>query len=797
MTMFKNIIKVTIRKIRKEIGYALLIVLSLTIGITSSLLLLLYVFDDLSFDQFHEKKDRIVRVLSHIKESDDEFTWPSTQYPLGPQARQDYPEVEEFVRIIPFERQLLIYEDVRQYDEDVIYADSSFFTVFTFDLLRGDPATVITRPNTMVVTESFAKKYFASEDPYGKTIQTANGESFEITGVMKDVPSNSHITFSAVVRKPDRSWEEHPALWGNFAIMTYLQLKENTDIMVLQEKMKEMYDRYMAQVLKELNWHVEYLLEPITDIYLKSEVKGASRSGDIKYIYIFSVVAFFMLLIANINYMNLATTRSIYRSREVGMRKIVGSQRWPLIVQFLSESVILTFIALIISIVIIILLLPAYNQLTGKLFDINYLFNAKVILTLIAIIIFVGLLGGSYPAFYLSRFNPVSVIKKETGARRSNFSVRKILVVVQFAISCALIINTWLIYKQLNFLMDKELGFDPKNIVIVTLENKSMENRYQTFRNVLLMSPDVSGVSSANNKIGNSPLKYIMEVETAEGMQEKGINLYTADYDFIKTMDIEIVKGRDFSREFLSDTSSGAIINETMAKRFSWDEPIGKKIDNKWRRQDGDPPLRVVGVMKDFHQEGLYNPVETLMLMLNERNYYVNIKIRDQNIQETLKFIEKSWSEVFPDLPFQYTFLEDDYAQQFKADEKKGKIFLGFSVLVILIACLGILGLVSFTTEQRIKEIGIRKAMGASVERIILLISKEFLVIVMISLVIAYFGAYFYLKNWLLDYAYPVKIDPWMFIGAGLLTIIILLITISYSTIKAGNTNPAESLKIE
>jgi putative ABC transport system permease protein len=795
--MFKNIIKVTIRKIRKEFGYALLIVLSLTLGIASSLLLLLYVFDDLSFDQFHEKKDQIVRVLSHIKESDDEFTWPSTQYPFGPQAKQDYPEVEEFVRIFSFGRQLLIYEDVRQYDEDVIYADSSFFTVFTFDLLIGDPATVITRPNTMVVTESFAKKYFAGEDPYGKTIQTANGQSFEITGVMKDVPNNSHLTFSAVVRKPDREWEKLPVLWGSFSIRTYLQLAENTDIVVFQEKMKEMYDKYMAQSLKELNWHVEYFLEPLTDIYLKSEIKGASRSGDIKYVYIFSVVAFFMLLIASINYMNLATTRSIYRSREVGMRKIVGSQRWPLIIQFLCESVILTLIALIISIVIIILLFPTYNQITGKLFDINYLFNAKVILTLIAIVIFVGLLGGSYPAFYLSRFNPVSVIKKEIGARRSNFRIRKILVVVQFAISCALIINTWLIYKQLHFLMDKELGFDPDNIVIVTLENESMENRYQSFRNTLLTSPDVLGVSSANNKIGNNPLKYIMEVETAEGMQEKGINLYTADYDFIKTMGIEIVRGRDFSREFLSDTSSGAIINETMAKRFSWDDPIGKKIDNKWRRQDGNPPLRVLGVMKDFHQEGLYSPVETLMLMLNQTNYYVNIKIRDQNIQETLKFIEKSWSELFPDRPFQYTFLEDDYARQFKADEKKVKIFLSFSVLIILIACLGILGLVSFTTEQRTKEIGIRKAMGASVERIILLISKEFLMLVMISLVIAYFGAYFYLKNWLLDYAYPVKIDPWMFIGAGLLTIIILLITISYSTIKAGNTNPAESLKIE
>ena len=795
--MLKNIIKVTLRKIRKELVYTLIIVLSLTIGIVSSLLLLLYVFDDLSYDQFHEKKDRIVRVVSHIKESDDEFTWPTTQIPFGPQAREDYPEIDEFVRILYFPAGLFIYKDVRQYDEDVIYVDSSFFTVFTFDLVKGDPATVLTRPNTMVVTESFANKYFEGEDPYGKIIHNDNGQSFEITGVMKDVPENSHMTFSALVLKPVRPWENMPTIWGTFNIRTYLLLADGTDIMVLQDKMKEMYDKYMAGVLKEMNWHVEHVLEPLTDIYLKSEVGSGAKSGDMKYIYIFCMVAFFMLLIASINYMNLATMRSIHRAREVGLRKIAGSQRWPLILQFLSESVILTLIALICSIVIIILLFPSFNQITGKSFDINYLFNAKVILTLIAIIVFVGLVGGIYPAFYLSRFNPVSVIKKEIGASKSNFLVRRIMVVLQFAISCALIMNTWVIYKQLNYLMNKDFGFDPHNIVIVTMENNAIMRQYPVFREALLKSQNVVGVSSANNKIGKGTLKYIMEVETSEGMQDKGINIYSVDYDFVETMGIEIVKGRDFSRGFLSDTSTGALINETMAKRFNWDEPLGKKIDNKWIRENGNPPRRVVGVMKDFYQLGLYDPVETLMLTLQEKNYWVNIKINPQNIQETLQFIESSWAEVFIDQPFRYTFLEEYYAQQFKADEKKGKIFLCFSILVIIIACLGILGLTSFTVEQRTKEIGIRKVLGASIWRIIFLISKEFLILVVISLIIAYFGAYFYLKNWLQDYAYPVKIDPWIFIGTGLLAIIFILITVSYSAIKAGHINPAESLKFE
>ncbi|KPK83799.1 MAG: hypothetical protein AMS27_11840 [Bacteroides sp. SM23_62_1] len=795
--MFTNILKVAIRKIRKEFGYSLIIVLGLTIGIISSLFLLLYVFDDLSYDQFHENKDRIVRVISHITETDDEFTWGVAQIPFAHQAREDYPEIEEFARIYPFGRQLFMYNDIKLYDENVHYADSSVFDVFSFGLMRGDPATVLTRPNTMVVTESFAKKYFGGEDPFGKTIEVGRGQSFEVTGVMQDVPHNSHITFSALVSRTTLPADAEIGSWGNFGVYTYLLLAEGTDYMVLQDKMKEMYDKYMAEIFRQYNISIEYLLEPITDIYLKSEARGGTgRSGDITYVYIFSIVAFFMLLIASINYMNMATSRSTHRAREVGLRKVVGSSRWPLILQFLSESVILTIIALIISIVIVILLMPSFNQIAGKLFDIDYLINPQVILTLIAIIVFVGVLGGSYPSFYLSRFNPVSVFKQEIGAGRSNFLIRKILVVLQFAISFALIINTWVIFKQLNYLKSRELGFVPENVVIIELENRQMMQQYPVFRNALLEGPDIINVSSSNNKIGESTGKILMQVETSEGMQERGVNLYAVDYDFVETMGIEMIQGRDFSRDFMSDTTTGVIINETMAKRFNWDEPLGKKLSFVGGDQDVEP-YRVVGVMKDFHQLGLYSPLETLMFLLRANGYYANVKIEDQNVKETLQFIESKWLEIFPDRPFHYTFLSDDYAEQFRSDEKRGVIFTYFSILIIIIACLGIFGLASFTVEQRTKEIGIRKVLGASVERIVRIISREFLFLVLISMIPAFIGAYYYLKHWLQDYAYPAKIDPWMFIGTALAGIIITLITVSYSTIKAGLTNPAESLRLE
>jgi putative ABC transport system permease protein len=793
--MFKNLLKVAIRSIIKEFGYSIIILLGLTIGIVSSLFLLLYVFDDLSYDKFHKNKDQIVRVVSHIKETDDEFTWGVAQIPFAEQAKEDYPEIEEFVRLFPSGRLLFKYQDIILYDEEVFIGDSSVFQVFSYELIKGNPATVLTKPNSLVVTESFANKYFGKEDPVGKTIEDGSGRSFEVTGVMKDVPYNSHLRFSALISRTTLPADEEIGSWGNFGVYTYLLLRKGTGYLDLQEKMQEMYDKYMAEIFERVGISIEYLLEPLTEIYLKSDARGGTgRSGEITYVYIFSIVAFFMLLIASINYMNLATASSASRSREVGLRKVVGSERWQLIIQFLSESVVLTLIALIFSLIIIVLLMPGFNQITGKVFDITSMYHPKILLTLLGIILFVGIIGGSYPSFYLSRFNPVSVFKQELGAGRSNFMVRRILVVLQFAISLILIISTWVVYKQLHFLKGKELGFNKENVVIIELENRQMMRQYPVFRDALIDFPNIIDVSSSNNKIGQSTAKILMQVETSEGMQERGINLYSVDYDFIETMGIEIIQGRDFSQDFLSDTSAGVIINETMAKRFNWEEPLGKKI--AIRGPENEPAL-VVGVIKDFHQLGLYSPIETLMLNLRTNGYYANVKFEDQNIQETMRFIESKWKEIFPDRPFEYTFLSDDYDEQFDKDERRGVIFSYFSALIIIIACLGIFGLASFTVEQRRKEVGIRKVLGASVGLIIRLISKEFFILVLISMIIAFPAAWYFMKDWLQDYTYPTSITVWMFIGTGLLTLIITLLTVSYSTIKAGLTNPAESLRVE
>jgi putative ABC transport system permease protein len=797
--MLKNILKATLRKLKKDLGYTLLIILGLSIGITSSLFLLLYVFDDLSFDKFFEHRDRMVRVVSHITESDDEFTWLSTQLPLGPQMYEDYPDVEQFVRVRPIGKTLFEYNDTRMYDVDVVSVDSSFFSVFTYPLLVGNPLTVLKEPNSMVVTESFATRFFGGEDPFGKSIR-AGDMTYEVRGVMKDVPHNTHLPFSALVPIGGnlRMYEKNPISWGSFNISTYLLLREGTDIQAFQDKVQEMYEKYAAQALEESNWQVEYELEPVTDIYLKSEAGTYSgRSSDMKFVYIFSIVAFFMLLVASINYMNLATTRSFERAHEVGMRRIAGSQRGPLIAQFLCESLILTLVALVASLVIIILLFPAFNQFTGKIFDIHYLMNARIVVTLVAIVFLVGLLGGSYPAIYLSRFDPVSVTKGEMGTGRSGFLARKVLVVLQFSISVALMINTWLIYKQLHFLMNKDPGFRPENVVILSFDDDAMPQKYPVLREALRKNPDIISISGSNSEIGHGTMKWIMEVETPEGTQEKGINMFGCDYDFIRTMGIEIVTGRDFSPDFQTDTSTALIINEAMAARFSWDQPLGKKMDNKWRRQAGMPPFYVVGVVKNFYQTGLYEPVDALALALYEENYLVNIRISSRHIQETLDFIEASWSEVFPDRPFAYSFLEDDFHEQFRTDQKRGTIFLCFSLLLILISCLGIIGLASFTVERRTREIGIRKALGASVRRIVILFGREFLILVGISLVPAYVFSYFYLKHWLQDYTYPASLDAWMFVGTGLFAVLVTLVSMSVSALRAGETNPAESLRAE
>lgn len=793
--MFKNLIKTAIRNIFKDFGYSSLNILGLTLGIASALFLIIYISNELSYDRYHEKGDRIYRVASHITETDDDFTWIRAQIPFAPQVVQDYPEVEAAVRFIDSGRELYKYEDKEFYEESFYYADSNLFDVFTYKFINGDPSTALLEPNSLVLTETVAAKYFGKEDPLGKAL-VAGDQSYKITGIIKDVPRNSHFRFDGLISRSTLPAEI--GSWGNFGVYTYILLPKNVDYKVFESKIQEMYDKYMAEIFERLGIKIEYQLMRITDIHLKSTSQGEPEpTGSYAYVMIFAIVALFLILIATMNYMNLATARSTKRAREVGLRKVVGSHRGSLITQFLTESTVLTFISVVLSIVILVVLMPKFNQLAGKSFEIDILYSPVVIISLVAIILVVGIFGGSYPAFYLSRFNPVSVLKGEVTKGSSGSTFRKILVVIQFTISVAMIVSTLVVFKQLNYLKTKDLGYDMENVVSLEFSTREMVEKYPVLKQALLENPNIKYVGSTGSRVGEGTGKIILNVETNDGMQQKGVNLTGIDHDFIETLGIEMKEGRDFQEDMPSDTLLGVIVNETMAKRFNWDKPLGKKVEMQGRGGQDFLRAEVVGVMKDFHQTGMYNEIETLLYFYRINNRLVYIKMNDEDVQGTIRYIESRWNEIFPSSPFEYSFLSDRFNEQFGADEKRGFIFTMFTVLAILIACLGLFGLASYTVEQRTKEIGIRKVVGASEGTVVKLITKEFLILVSIAILIAFPLSFYFMRDWLQNFVYRTNLGLFIFILAGLITIAITFITISFQAWKAANTNPAESLRIE
>ena len=792
--MFKNLIKTAIRNIFKDFGYSSLNILGLTLGVASALFLIIYIADELSYDRYHDNADRIYRVSSHISETDDEFTWNVAQIPFAPQVTEDYPQVEHAVRFINSGRNLYKYEDKEFYEEEFYYADSNVFNVFTYQFIKGNPENALYEPNNIVLTETVAAKYFGNEDPMGKSL-TRGDQMYKVTGVIHDVPFNSHFRFDALMSR--RSLPQQFGNWGNFGVFTYLLLPDDLNYKQFESKLSEMYDKYMAQIFENLGISIEYILEPITDIHLKSTNPNEPEpTGSIAYVYIFAVVALFLILIAAMNYMNLATARSAKRAREVGLRKVVGSNRGTLILQFLTESTVLTFIAVVLSLVVLVLLLPNFNQLAGKSFELDIIYSPIVMLSLIGVILIVGIIGGSYPAFYLSKFSPVKVLKGEITKGSSGSLFRKVLVVIQFTISAAMIVSTIIVFKQLNYLKTKDLGYDMENIISIEFSTRDMIQKYPVLKQALLENPNIKYVSSTSSRIGEGSGKILLNVDTDDGMQQRGVNLASVDHDFVETMGITMLKGRDFQEDMPSDTLMGVIVNETMAKRLNWNEPLGKKIE--LQQQDGDYFLKaeVVGVMKDYHQTGMYNEIETLLLFYRVNNRLIYAKI-DGDIQETIRYIESRWNEIFPNQPFEYSFLSERFNEQFGADEKRGFIFTLFTVLAIIIACLGLFGLASYTVEQRTKEIGIRKVVGASEGTIVRIISKEFIILVGISILIAFPLAFYFMRDWLQQFVYRTNLGLFVFILAGLITVTITFITISYQALKAANANPAESLRVE
>lgn len=792
--MLKNLIKTAIRNIFKDFGYSSLNILGLTLGIASALYLIIYIADELSYDRYHENAERIYRIASHIQETDDDFTWIVAQIPFAEQVVQDYPEVEASIRFIPSGRELFTYEDKEFFEEDFVFVDTNVFEVFTYEFLYGDPKTALNEPNTIVLTRDIAAKYFGTEDPIGKSL--VNGDDiYKVTGVIENVPFNSHMRFDALISR--NSLPAQMGNWGNFGVFTYVMLPENMDYRVFEDKIQEMYGKYMAEIFERMDIKINYILQPITDIHLKSTFEGEPEpTGSYAYVLIFGIVALFLILIAAMNYMNLATARSTKRAREVGLRKVVGSNRGSLIVQFLTESTVLTFISLVLSIVVVILLLPQFNSLAGKSYELNVLLQPVIILSIIAVIIVVGILGGSYPAFYLSKFNPVAVLKGEITKGASGSMFRKVLVVIQFTISVLMIVSTLVVFKQLNYLKTKDLGYNMDNVVELAFTTREMIDKYPVLKENLMKNTNIESVTSTSSRIGEGSNKVIFSVETDDGMQERGINFTVIEHDFVETMGITILEGRDYQEDMPSDTMMAVLVNETMAKRFNWDKPLGKKV----QMQRGDQDIimaQVVGLVKDYHQRGVYNEIETLMMLYRVNNRIVYLKLGDENIQETIRYIEKTWNEIYPNQPFKYEFVKDRFYEQFGADEKRGFIFTLFTVLAILIACLGLFGLASYTVERRTKEIGIRKVVGASEGTVVKLISKEFIVLVSIAIVIAFPLAFYFMRDWLQNFVYRTNLGLFIFIMAGLITIAITFITISFQAWKAANSNPAESLRVE
>jgi putative ABC transport system permease protein len=796
--MIKNLIKIALRNLQKDKSYSLLNILGLTIGITCSLFLIFYVMDELGYDRYHKNAQQIYRVGANVNEPEKAMQWANTQFLLAPALKTGYPEIEQAVRLVAEDKVMYKKGTDKFYENKIFYADSNYFEIFTADFLAGTAAGALINPNSIVLTQTLAQKYYGNnERALGQVFENNRGDKYTVTAIVKDVPENSHLIYNALISMNTLP-RDFANFWGQFGnFFTYVKLNPNVTASAVEKKMLSMYDKYMAEIFTKFNVKINYSLQPLTAIHLHSARENEPEElGSMSYIYIFSIVAFFMLVIASINYMNLTTARSARRAKEIGIRKVVGSLKSQLVWQFLTESVTTTLFSLVLSVAAFVLLLPFFNSIAGKLLTVNNLLQPVTLYVLLGILFFVGLLGGSYPAFYLTKFNPLAVLKGSLAKASSNILLRRVLVVTQFTISIVMLICTWVVYDQLHFMSKKDLGFNQQQVLSLRTDpGSTAPGKMKILKNEIVNLPGIISTSVSETTPGDGATFNLYAVETNTGFVDKGIDVYSIDEDYIKTLGMKIATGRNFASDNPADTINSVIVNEAMVKTFAWANAIGKKI-----KRPGDTSgryLEVVGVVKDFHQKSLYNPLAPLMLLYNPNSFQLQAKISATDIASTIAAVEKKWKTVFADIPFQYDFLDKRFQSQYVADEKRAKIFTTFSVLTILISCLGLLGLVAFTTQQRKKEISIRKIMGAEVANIIPMIAKNFILLVFISCLIAFPVAYFFMNRWLQVFPYKTDLKTSTFLLSALVVMAITLLTVSFHSVKAAITNPVKNLSAE
>lgn len=807
--MIRNYFKTAWRNLLKSRGFSLINISGLALGLACFILIAIYILDELSFDRYHEKADRIYRPSSHIIFAGNELNTAVTSDMMGETLKKDYPEVEEFTRIYQSSGARMVKKNNRWIHEGrVAFVDSTFFKVFTFQALAGGLSTALTRPGKVVLSETAARKYFNTTDVVGKSIEILdnNNRVYEVTAVIKDMPRTSHFRYDFLfpMKNINYNWGEY--LSHNFH--TYLLLEEGADYKALEEKFEQYIENHILPQAREAvginsmeefrksGNQLEYSLMPLTDIYLHSDLAiELGQNGSIRYVYIFGMVALFILLIACINFMNLSTARSAGRAREVGIRKVMGTDKASLIGQFLTESTLLAIISTAIALVIVYFTLPLFNELSAKAFTWSDLLQPKIVASLLILPLAVGLLAGYYPALYLSAFRPVEVLKGYAGGRSARSRLRSGLVVFQFATSAFLIIGTIVVYQQLSYMRGKKIGYKKENVLIID-DYYSLHGNTAAFKTEALK---ISGVTSATIS-GYLPVSYssrnnqlYSREATTTADNSLSMQSWPVDPDYIPTLGIEMTEGRNFMTGNLAD-SAAVILNEAAVAHLGYDNPIGQKL---YRENDGTIAYEIIGVVKDFNYESLRQQVYPLGLFLGNNTQTASFKINTSDAAALVSKMEALWGRMAPGWPFKYRFMDEAFDDMYRTEQRVGRVALSFSVIAILIACLGLLGLAGYMTEQRTKEVGIRKVMGASVGSLVRILSGDFLKLVLIGYAISAPLAWWVMNSWLQDFAYRIHIGWWVFALAAVLALFIAVVTVGFQTVKAALANPVKSLRTE
>jgi putative ABC transport system permease protein len=803
MAMLKNMLKITFRNMRKQKIYSSINIIGLVVGMVCCLLILLWIQDELSYDRFHEKADRIVRVTRLWENADGAVSLHLGQVapPIGPLLENDFPEVERAVRILQVDECLLECGN-RCFKENMFFfADEDFFDLFTFEMIQGDPQLALRDPFTMVITDEMARKYFGSDEALGKTIRferLGQQADYQITGIIRKMPRNSH--FHADFLSSFRTYEMVVGAsamqnWENNDCATYLLISQSADIRHLEGQLDDFIKRHYALSESE---RTRLSLQRLTDIHLHSHLDSEIEpNGNMADVIIFSIVAFFVLLIACINFMNLATARSMNRAKEVGIRKVMGASRNQLIRQFLVESVVMAAMALVLAVLLVHLFLPSFNRLIVKELSFNLIQNGNILLALLGIGVFVGIISGSYPAFFLSSFTPVRVLRGSHGFGRKSVSLRTCLVIFQFSISIFLIASVGIVNRQLRYMHDKKLGFD-KEQVLVLPSDPAITGQLEAFKERLLRHANIVSVS-ASKQVPSDRLLDFAPAQVLGGDREGPVEFMLAqlrvDHDYIPTFGIEMAAGRNFSKSISTDITQAFILNETAVRSIGWSSPQ-QAIDQEFNY--GILRGRIIGVVKDFHFESFHQQIAPILLLLSRSSLdQISVRIRPDDIPSTLAFLEQQWREYRPGFPFYYFFIDDRFDQLYRSEEKLNQVFGLFAFLAIFVACLGLFGLASFTAEQRMREIGIRKTLGATVPRVVALLVSTFLKWVLIANVVALPFTWLMMHRWLEGFAYRVGIGWVVFVQSAVLAVVIALITVSVQSVRAAMANPIDSLNYE